>query len=187
MTIYDIFPIYELKYKLDKKVWFARPDPQRDPKLGFSLRAPFCPSEGNPKNPSPSPTTETAYNGGAMGGGRGGHKRGRTQRRDFRQGRDNVWKKPRDSNPKWEPFATQNSAFDEYYKVSTSDKDVQELVVCWSDGGENFELMQQEQGIVLEEEWDEFIRVLRKPLPAAFRINSRSVKLNFFFPKMVTF
>lgn len=65
-----------------------------------------------------------------MGGGRGGHKRGRTQRRDFRQGRDNVWKKSRDSNPKWEPFATQNSAFDEYYKVSTSDKDVQELVVC---------------------------------------------------------
>ncbi|MQL73193.1 hypothetical protein Taro_005539, partial [Colocasia esculenta] len=30
----------------------------------------------------------------------------------------------------------------------------------------------QEQGIVPEEEWNEFLRLLRKPLPAAFRINS---------------
>lgn len=38
-----------------------------------------------------------------------------------------------------------------------------------------------------EDEWDEFIRVLRKPLPAAFRINSRSVKLNFFPLKWLLF
>ncbi|WOK96254.1 multisite-specific tRNA:(cytosine-C(5))-methyltransferase isoform X1 [Canna indica] len=89
-----------------------------------------------------------------MGGGR---KRGRTQRRHFKQGRENVWKygnkeaRPDDpaanveSNPTWQPFATQNSNFDEYYK---------------------------EQNIVPEDEWEEFICTLRKPLPAAFRINS---------------
>ncbi|KAI4325971.1 hypothetical protein MLD38_031329 [Melastoma candidum] len=47
----------------------------------------------------------------------------------------------------WQPFATQSPAFDEYYK---------------------------EQGIVSAEEWDTFIDYLRKPLPAAFRINSSS-------------
>lgn len=31
----------------------------------------------------------------------------------------------------------------------------------------------QEQGIVSPEEWDVFNGVLRKPLPAAFRINAR--------------
>jgi multisite-specific tRNA:(cytosine-C5)-methyltransferase len=31
----------------------------------------------------------------------------------------------------------------------------------------------QEQGIVTAEEWDTFVEVLRTPLPAAFRINSR--------------
>ncbi|KAG9451475.1 hypothetical protein H6P81_011440 [Aristolochia fimbriata] len=82
-----------------------------------------------------------------MGGGR---KRGRTQRRHFRQNKENVWKRSRpetteSDNPAWEPFATQNPGFEEYYK---------------------------EQRIVPEDEWDEFIRVLRKPLPAAFRINS---------------
>ncbi|XP_068637636.1 uncharacterized protein [Aristolochia californica] len=82
-----------------------------------------------------------------MGGGR---KRGRTQRRHFRQNKENVWKRTRpeaseSDSPAWEPFATQNTGFEEYYK---------------------------EQLIVPEDEWDEFIRMLRKPLPAAFRINS---------------
>ena len=36
---------------------------------------------------------------------------------------------------------------------------------------ENF-FFWQEQGIVSPEEWDAFIEMLRKPLPAAFRINS---------------
>ncbi|XP_057864742.2 multisite-specific tRNA:(cytosine-C(5))-methyltransferase trm4b isoform X2 [Cryptomeria japonica] len=77
----------------------------------------------------------------------GEHKRGRTQRRHFRQGgggREDVWKKPRPSQP-WEPFVSHNLAFDEYYK---------------------------EQGIIPEKEWDEFLSMLQKPLPATFRINS---------------
>ncbi|KAL8476218.1 hypothetical protein ACS0TY_028761 [Phlomoides rotata] len=91
----------------------------------------------------------------------GGRGRSRTQRKHFRQSRENVWKrtKSEDSanassgdvidnrNPSWEPFATQNPSFDEYYK---------------------------EQGIVSAEEWDTFIECLRNPLPAAFRINSSS-------------
>ncbi|RZC47000.1 hypothetical protein C5167_039935 [Papaver somniferum] len=92
----------------------------------------------------------------AMGGvGRGGgQKRGRTQRKHFKQTRENVWKKTRsdttnnnDNNngenhqPGWESFANQNLAFEAYYK---------------------------EQGIVKEEEWkvadgDEGIPV--RPLP----------------------
>jgi len=82
----------------------------------------------------------------------GGNKRGRTQRRHFRQGRENVWKKPRASpsaseaaQTQWEPLVTQNLVFEQYYK---------------------------EQGIIPDEEWDEFISILQKPLPAAFRINS---------------
>lgn len=85
----------------------------------------------------------------------------RTQRKHFRDGRENVWKRPKSdiasSDPNsnnnsenkthWQPFATQNPAFDEYYK---------------------------EQGIVTAEEWDTFVEVLRTPLPAAFRINSSS-------------
>ncbi|XP_057492703.1 uncharacterized protein LOC130778213 isoform X2 [Actinidia eriantha] len=93
----------------------------------------------------------------------GGRGRSRTQRKHFRQSRDNVWKRSRSDsqqdeentnttkNPNphhnWEPFATQNPSFDEYYK---------------------------EQGIVSPEEWDAFMEVLRRPLPAAFRINSSS-------------
>ncbi|KAF7839926.1 tRNA (cytosine(34)-C(5))-methyltransferase-like [Senna tora] len=93
----------------------------------------------------------------------GGRGRSRTQRKHFRQSRENVWKrsKPDPSsqnpdatddaaetpNPTWTPFATQNSAFDEYYK---------------------------EQGIVTSEEWDAFVGVLRTPLPASFRINACS-------------
>lgn len=64
--------------------------------------------------------------GGGGGRGRGGS---RTQRRHFRQNRENVWKRPKsdpssENNPEnngenrgWQPFATQNPAFDEYYKV----------------------------------------------------------------------
>ncbi|XP_057970587.1 uncharacterized protein LOC131159581 [Malania oleifera] len=78
----------------------------------------------------------------------GGKRRGRTQRKHFRQSRENVWKRSKaDGDSAWEPFATQNPAFDNYYK---------------------------EQGIVSTEEWDTFMHVLRKPLPAAFRINSSS-------------
>lgn len=87
-----------------------------------------------------------------MGGGR---KRGRSQRRHFKQERENVWK----DNPRrppasageggegngWQPFATENLAFEAYYKG---------------------------QQIVPEEEWDAFMSMLRKPLPAAFRINA---------------
>ncbi|XP_059643062.1 uncharacterized protein LOC132284937 [Cornus florida] len=94
----------------------------------------------------------------------GGRGRSRTQRKHFRQSRENVWKRSKSDNSEqeetdnnnnpnpnpnpnttWEPFATQNQAFDEYYK---------------------------EQGIVSPEEWDTFIQFLRKSLPAAFRINS---------------
>ncbi|KAF8018484.1 hypothetical protein BT93_H3384 [Corymbia citriodora subsp. variegata] len=101
-----------------------------------------------------------------MGGGGGGRGRSRTQRRHFAQSRENVWKRsksdPSDANPDadngseagkagdnrfWQPFATQNLVFDEYYK---------------------------EQGIVSQDEWDTFVECLRKPLPAAFRINSSS-------------
>ena len=65
---------------------------------------------------------------GRMGGGR---KRGRTQRRHFKQGRENVWKhnpqrppageggEGREGNPSWQPFATENPAFEDYYKVLT--------------------------------------------------------------------
>ncbi|KAL7602109.1 hypothetical protein Lser_V15G22459 [Lactuca serriola] len=99
-------------------------------------------------------------------GGRGRSRR--TQRKHFRDGRENVWKTKKsdsqeadgsnnnenDSNGNntnkpthWQPFAIENAAFDEYYK---------------------------EQGVVRPEEWGSFIECLRKPLPAAFRINSSS-------------
>ncbi|KAL2343084.1 hypothetical protein Fmac_004369 [Flemingia macrophylla] len=86
------------------------------------------------------------------GGGRGG--RSRTQRKHFRQSRENVWKRSKADedpssaqNPSWTPFATQNDAFDLYYK---------------------------EQGIVHPQHWEQFVSVLRTPLPATFRINSSS-------------
>ncbi|KAJ4833650.1 hypothetical protein Tsubulata_001279 [Turnera subulata] len=102
-----------------------------------------------------------------MGGGRGRGNRSRTQRKHFRDGRENVWKRSKpdpsaeaanvDGNNEktngnngrgpWQPFATENPAFDEYYK---------------------------QQGIVSPQEWDSFIHFLRTPLPAAFRINSSS-------------
>lgn len=68
------------------------------------------------------------------GGGRGGRNRARTQRKHFRENRENVWKRSRhessdsNTNSGWEPFATQNPAFDEYYKVSYVDV----LVISWS-------------------------------------------------------
>ncbi|OMO73060.1 Bacterial Fmu (Sun)/eukaryotic nucleolar NOL1/Nop2p [Corchorus olitorius] len=88
----------------------------------------------------------------------GGRRGSRTQRKHFKQSRENVWKRPKTdsssdpNNPNsnthhWQPFATQNPSFDEYYK---------------------------EQGIVPPEEWDAFNEMLRKPLPAAFRINATS-------------
>ncbi|XP_048501747.1 uncharacterized protein LOC104896018 [Beta vulgaris subsp. vulgaris] len=95
----------------------------------------------------------------------GGRGRSRTQRKHFKQSRDNVWKYSSKSDASsaadadksgdaeatkkdsWEPLKTHNAAFEDYYK---------------------------EQGIVTTEEWDTFIEVLRKPLPAAFRINSSS-------------
>lgn len=76
-----------------------------------------------------------------MGGGRGRGGRTRTQRRHFKQNRENVWKRSKsdpssandnDNNnngndngnsngnggySNWEPFATQNPTFDDYYKV----------------------------------------------------------------------
>eukprot|EP00250_Pteridium_aquilinum_P019790 c24573_g1_i1 orf=108-2924(+) len=96
-----------------------------------------------------------------MGGrNRGGQKRGRTQRRHFRDGRQDVWKKPRqegadDNNDEqqqapqreggWDPFVTESPVFEQYYK---------------------------KQLIVPEEEWDDFLAILRRPLPAVFRVNS---------------
>lgn len=94
-------------------------------------------------------------NNNTMGGG----GRSRTQRKHFRQSRENVWKRSKsdhsdpsltseaqNQNPPWTPFSTQNPSFDAYYK---------------------------EQGIVGQQEWDEFVALLRTPLPATFRINSR--------------
>ncbi|CAL9233478.1 unnamed protein product [Arabidopsis halleri] len=90
--------------------------------------------------------------------GRGGRHRGRSQRKDFKESRENVWKRPKseapvdgsdnavpEQKPTWEPIVTVNPNFEEYYK---------------------------EQGIVKAEEWDLFMEILRKPLPAAFRVNS---------------
>ncbi|XVF61574.1 hypothetical protein PTKIN_Ptkin08bG0140900 [Pterospermum kingtungense] len=88
----------------------------------------------------------------------GGRRGSRTQRKHFKESRENVWKRrrtdsstdpqnPNSDNQAWQPFATQNPSFDEYYK---------------------------EQRIVSPEEWDAFNEMLRKPLPAAFRINSTS-------------
>lgn len=68
----------------------------------------------------------------AVGSEMGGRGRARTQRRHFKENRENVWKRPKsdpssennnnssssnNENTYWQPFATQNPAFDEYYKV----------------------------------------------------------------------
>ncbi|CAN8283891.1 unnamed protein product [Cochlearia groenlandica] len=89
-----------------------------------------------------------------------GRQRGRSQRKHFKESRDNVWKRPKpdptvdasgdaavSEKPSWEPILTNNPNFEEYYK---------------------------EQRVVKAEEWDVFMEILRKPLPAAFRVNSNS-------------
>ncbi|XP_024013884.1 tRNA (cytosine(34)-C(5))-methyltransferase [Eutrema salsugineum] len=88
-----------------------------------------------------------------------GRQRGRSQRKHFKESRENVWKRPKSDDtvdasgnavpekPTWEPILTDNPNFEEYYK---------------------------EQGVVKAEEWDLFMEILRKPLPAAFRVNSNS-------------
>lgn len=87
-----------------------------------------------------------------MGRGKGG--KSRTQRKHFQHNRENVWKQPRpeSSSITNNLFDIQNPDFDHYYK---------------------------EQNIVSLEEWDSFMQVLRTPLPAAFRINSRFYFLQF--------
>lgn len=81
--------------------------------------------------PPPPPAVLTGPKRDKMGG-RG---RSRTQRKHFRQGRENVWKRSKSdsqqqdnnentnaekSKTHWEPFATQNAGFDDYYKVTFS-------------------------------------------------------------------
>ncbi|GAU19133.1 hypothetical protein TSUD_79560 [Trifolium subterraneum] len=88
----------------------------------------------------------------------GGRGKSRTQRKHFRQNRENVWKRSKpDPDPSlssdksqtthWTPFSTENPSFDSYYK---------------------------EQLIVDPQEWDQFVAILRTPLPASFRINASS-------------
>ncbi|KAJ1268920.1 hypothetical protein BS78_07G170500 [Paspalum vaginatum] len=88
-------------------------------------------------------------------------KRSRTERRHFTQSLEILLKHsppipPRappaaaaaggsEAKPPWQPPVLENAAFEEYYKV---------------------------QQIVCKEEWDTFMGVLRKPLPATFRINA---------------
>ncbi|WVZ92421.1 hypothetical protein U9M48_038489 [Paspalum notatum var. saurae] len=89
-------------------------------------------------------------------------KRGRTERRRFTQSLEIFSKHsppipPRappaaaaaaagsEAKPPWQPPVLENAAFEEYYKV---------------------------QQIVCKEEWNTFMGVLRKPLPATFRINT---------------
>lgn len=60
-----------------------------------------------------------------MGGrGRGG-KRNRTQRRDFKDGRPNEWKRSRpaseshgNSESGWNPFVMESPAYEAFYKAS---------------------------------------------------------------------
>nr|CAB3481197.1 unnamed protein product [Digitaria exilis] len=89
-------------------------------------------------------------------------KRDRALGRHFTQALESLWRhSPRipppprpaaaaaatrgEANPSWQPPVLENAAFEEYYKI---------------------------QQIVRREEWDAFMSVLRKPLPATFRINA---------------
>jgi multisite-specific tRNA:(cytosine-C5)-methyltransferase len=93
----------------------------------------------------------------------GGRGKSRTQRKHFRQNRENVWKRSKpDPDPSlssdksqtthWTPFSTENPSFDSYYK---------------------------QQLIVDPQEWDQFVAILRTPLPASFRINARFIHVHF--------
>ncbi|VAI02033.1 unnamed protein product [Triticum turgidum subsp. durum] len=91
----------------------------------------------------------------------GGHRRrGHAQRRHLSGAPESLWRRrprpPRspaptaaatrsESNTSSQPPPLENAAFEEYYK---------------------------EQRIVREEEWDAFMSVLRRPLPATFRVNA---------------
>lgn len=69
----------------------------------------------------------------------------RTQKRDFKDGRDDTWTDYRDTRCTHDNVGERkNIDFDAYY---------------------------QAQEICPEGEWDEFIRVLQSPLPITFRIN----------------
>ncbi|KAL6859067.1 hypothetical protein ACP4OV_018069 [Aristida adscensionis] len=93
-----------------------------------------------------------------IGGSEG--RRRRAERRHFTQALEGLWShrsphtRPRapaaavargEAGSSWPPPALENAAFEEYYKA---------------------------QKIVREEEWYAFMSVLRKPLPATFRINA---------------
>lgn len=109
-----------------------------------------------------------------MGRGKGG--KSRTQRKHFQQNRENVWNQHRpESLPSTtNPYDIQNPDFDNYYKARLSST----IPITITN---SFMLLLisvtfrffQEQNIVPLEEWDSFMQVLRTPLPAAFRINSR--------------
>ncbi|KAF8109611.1 hypothetical protein N665_0094s0077 [Sinapis alba] len=78
--------------------------------------------------------------------GRGGRRhRGRSHRNQSEESRENVPKPLKSDAYSIQNRTWSNLEFEEYYK---------------------------EQRIVKAEEWDSFIEILRKPLPAAFRLNS---------------
>lgn len=67
----------------------------------------------------------------------------RTLKRDFKEPREGGWRKGKES---WTDIVKENERFEEYYKA---------------------------QGVVPDDEWDEFLTALRRPLPVTFRINGR--------------
>lgn len=94
---------------------------------------------------TPPPAVLTGPKGDKMGG-RG---RSRTQRKHFRQGRENVWKRSKSdsqqeddnentnaekSKTHWEPFATQNAGFDDYYKVPFQFQNPRYIYLCIGEG-----------------------------------------------------
>jgi len=132
--------------------------------------------------------------------GRGKRGKSRTQRKHFQQNRENVWtsSKRSKSDPSSEnpipicnPYATQNLAFDHYYKANQTLPTYYFhtfllLLFLLSPPSLSFAhffsfRIFQEQGIVSSEEWDAFVQVLRTPLPAAFRINSTYFFIYFYF------
>lgn len=92
--------------------------------------------------------TLTAAEMRAQGRGRGGGGR-RQLRRDFGKG---------DGNNVWQENRTRVAAQDDYQSRDT---------MC----NEQFEEYYQQQGIVPDGEWDDFIASLKKQLPVTFRIN----------------